>query len=62
MSESFQLHTEAPHTGLDLAISNIGRASGEGVEIRPAALRVAARKLNELASHYERTVMSGKVA
>lgn len=48
-----RLYPEAPHTGLELAISNISAGSRHGVEIRPDALREAARQLNELAVIYE---------
>ena len=56
----FRLYPEAPHTGVTLAISNISTASRHGVEIRPDALREAARQLNELADTYE--AESAKVA
>lgn len=62
MTESHYLYTEAPHTGLELAISNVSAAASQGVEIRPAALRVAARRLVELAEHHERNPAKEKVA
>lgn len=49
-----RLYPEAPHTGLELAIANLSAASRQNVDIRPDALRDAARQLNELAEHYDK--------